>query len=119
MSLFNRIFGDARSDPMPADVNAPDEEGRTPLHWAATSEHKRDERRVKELIAAGANANTQNIHGRTPLMAAVAADSAENVKALIDAGADVNVRDKYGETALFWSKSERVSALLKAAGTTH
>src|SRR5262245_39790208 len=47
-----------------ADVNGPDADGMTPLHWAA---HWNELDLVKQLLAAGANAKAANRYGVTPL----------------------------------------------------
>ncbi|HLH32396.1 MAG TPA: ankyrin repeat domain-containing protein, partial [Terriglobia bacterium] len=47
-----------------ADVNAPDVDGMTPLHWAA---HWDQFELAKMLLAAGANAKATNRYGVTPL----------------------------------------------------
>ena len=49
-----------------ADVNAPQADGMTALHWAA---HHDDLDAVKRLIAAGADAKAANRYGVTPLVA--------------------------------------------------
>jgi ankyrin repeat protein len=52
------------------------------------------------LIRHGANVNSANRDGSTPLMAAVARGSDVIVTALLDAGAQVTAKDKTGQTAL-------------------
>ncbi len=47
-----------------ADVNAPEPDGSTALHWAAYSD---DTETVELLIRAGANARTTNRYGVAPL----------------------------------------------------
>lgn len=57
--------------------------------------------RVNQLLAAGADVNTQNIDGTTPLMSAVEHPDNRVLKKLLAAGADVNIESKYHGTALF------------------
>ena len=80
-----------------ADVNAPDVEGMTALHWAA---HWNDLDTVTLLIAAGARAAVANRYGVTPLHEAATVGSSEIVNALLRAGADANAAYGDGETAL-------------------
>ena len=67
------------------DVNAPQADGTTALHWAA---HWNDAEAVKLLLRAGANAATTNRFGASPLSEAAASGNADLVKALLEAGAD-------------------------------
>ena len=83
-----------------ADVNAPQGDGTTPLHWAA---YQLDTDLVKKLIAKGASANTSNRYGATPLGEAAKAANAEIVALLLKAGADVDAANADGETALMLS----------------
>ena len=80
-----------------ADVNAPDVEGMTALHWAA---HWNDTETIRLLIAAGARAAVANRYGVTPLHEAATVGNAEIVNALLRAGADANAAYGDGETAL-------------------
>jgi ankyrin repeat protein len=75
-----------------ADVNARDEEDRTPLHWA--TEFKQI-RAFAQLIAAGANVNTADYRGTTPLYLAAERGDANLVKTLLDKGAEVNVKRRF------------------------
>ncbi len=80
-----------------ADVNAPEADGTTALHWAA---HRGDVELVRRLIRAGANVNAKNDYGATPMSeAAVVADPAL-LDALLTAGADVESPNADGQTAL-------------------
>lgn len=118
------------------NVNAPQADGMTALHWAAYHD---DVDTVKRLIAAGADAKTANRYGVTPLsiactngttsivelLLAAGADAKAAlpggetvlmtasrtgrlgpVKALIAQKADVNARERKGQTALMWAAAE-------------
>ena len=80
-----------------ADVNAPQADGMTALHWAAYHD---DADTVKLLLAAGANAKAANRYGVTPLSLACTNGNAAIVELLLDAGADPNAALPGGETAL-------------------
>jgi ankyrin repeat protein len=79
------------------DVNAPQVDGTTALHWAAYYD---DAETVRVLLRAGANANVANRYGITPLAQACENGNAEIVKLLVEAGADVNAPHAEGETPL-------------------
>jgi ankyrin repeat protein len=79
------------------DVNLPDADGTTALHWVA---QWNDVRTVSLLVGAGAKVNLANRHGATPLWVAAALGSTEVVKALLKAGADPNAPALSGEAPL-------------------
>ena len=79
------------------DVNAPQPDGATALHWAA---HWDDLATARQLMAAGANANVVNDYGVTPLSLAATNGSEALIGLLIDGGADPNTALPSGETAL-------------------
>ncbi|MCI0357482.1 MAG: ankyrin repeat domain-containing protein [Planctomycetaceae bacterium] len=92
-----------------ADVNAPQADGMTALHWAAYHD---DVLTVKLLLAAGANAKAASRYGVTPLSLACTNGSAENVELLLTAGADANSALPGGETALMTaSRTGRLGAV--------
>ena len=78
------------------DVDTKDDNGLTPLQWAALEGHKEI---VELLIDTGANVNAWSKYG-TPLHYAASGGYKEIVELLIAKGADVNVKDVRGETAL-------------------
>ncbi len=80
-----------------ADVDAPQGDGSTALHWASY----RDNRDIAaRLIRAGAEVDAANDLGVTPLWAACENGSSAMVKTLIEAGADPNRALPFGETPL-------------------
>ncbi len=102
------------------DVNAPQGDGATPLHWAAYN----DDREVAELlIRAGAKVDRRNDFGATPLWLASANGSAAMVRALLKAGADPNDALPTGETPLMTAARanslEAVLTLLEHRANVH
>ena len=80
-----------------ADVNMPDADGSTPLHWAA----QRDDMAMADaLIAAGANVRAKTRYNVTPLSLACGNGDAKLVDRLLKAGADPNETSEEGQTAL-------------------
>ena len=80
------------------DVNAPQGDGTTALHWAA---YKDDFEMAKMLLAAGASVKAvTRIGAITPLFMASKNGSAPMIEILLKAGADANATDEHGTTAL-------------------
>ncbi|HZF28474.1 MAG TPA: ankyrin repeat domain-containing protein [Gammaproteobacteria bacterium] len=80
-----------------ADVNAPQGDGTTPLHWAV---YKVDTDLVATLLKRGAKADVVNKYGSSPLAEAVKIGNDALVKTLLDAGASAESPNQDGETAL-------------------
>ncbi len=96
---------------MGADVEAKDERGRTPLHWASFWNHIET---AKLLLERGADLEAKTNSGMTPLHWASYKDNIELAKLLLDAGADMNAEDNYGMTPLRWARGDdEMEALLK------
>src|SRR5438876_6660197 len=70
-----------------ADVNAPQTDGTTALHWAARWD---DLEMAGVLIRAGADPKTANRDGATPMFLAAMNGSAPMIETLLKAGADPN-----------------------------
>ncbi len=79
------------------NVNAPQADGMTALHWAAYHD---DLDTAKHFIAAGADAKATNRYGVTPLSLACTNGNASIVELLLEAGADANTTLPGGETVL-------------------
>ena len=79
------------------DVNAKDNDGSTPLHWAIPRGHKEI---AELLIAEGADVNAKNGHGSTSLHNATELGQREIAELLIAKGADVNAKSQRGSTPL-------------------
>jgi ankyrin repeat protein len=80
-----------------ADVNLPEPDGTTALHWAVRQD---DREMAGRLIKAGANVKTANRYGVTPLYLACVNGSTPMIEKLLEAGADANAATTEGETAL-------------------
>jgi ankyrin repeat protein len=79
------------------DVNAPQVDGMTALHWAA---HKGDLQTAELLVRAGANVKAVNRYGVTPLSSAAENGNGPMVELFLKAGADPNTVLAGGETVL-------------------
>ena len=73
-----------------ADPHARDDDGNTPLHYAAREESSAN---VVLLLQQGVEVEIRNGDGRTPLHFAASSENPAVATALLEAGADVNARD--------------------------
>src|SRR5438093_8380769 len=87
-----------------ADVNAPQADGATALHWAA---YRGDKALADLLIRAGADVKAANREGATPLWLASVNGDAAIIAALISAGADPNEHLQLGRTPLMTAAPTR------------
>ena len=74
---------------------------------------------IPGLIEGGADINTKDKYGRTPLLLATQYNNTEIVQLLIEKGADVNAKNKYGWTPLLWAtvnNNTKLSVLLVEKG---
>ena len=98
-----------------ADVNAPQSDGATALHWAAYLD---DADTAALLVRAGATVDAPNNYGVTPLALAAANGNAAIVTLLVKGGADPNRTVRAGETPLMLAartdRADAVKALLEA-----
>jgi ankyrin repeat protein len=99
-----------------ADVNAPQVDGTTALHWAVRVD---DLELADMLIRAGANVTVANLQGVTPLQLAALNGAAAMLDTLLKAGADPNApHTRYKDTALMMAartgKTDALEVLLQA-----
>jgi ankyrin len=80
-----------------ADVNAPEADGTTALHWAV---HRGDLDLAQRLIRAGAKVNVKNEFGSSPMSEAAVLGRVDLLETLLKAGADVESPNADGQTAL-------------------
>ncbi|KAL2839502.1 ankyrin repeat-containing domain protein [Aspergillus pseudoustus] len=101
-------------------------DGRTLLSWVCAPPLRGDMHRkenvcemIRILRARGADPNSRDDKGRTPLSHAAQADAQEAIEALISGGADVNAADDEGKTPLWHAlplNCERAIGQLRSAG---
>ena len=94
-----------------ADINAPQADGATALHWSV---YRNDFALAKLLIEAGANVRAANRDGATPLSLAATTGNAEIIATLLGAGASPNEKLPFGQTALMLAARNGNPAALKA-----
>jgi uncharacterized protein len=102
------------------DVNTPEADGTTALHWAVDGDHPE---LVELLLRAGASVKAANRYGVTPLWLACTNGSASTVVLLLKAGADPNTALPEGETVLMTAartgKLDAVKALVEAGAAVN
>ena len=94
-----------------ADVNAPQVDGMTALHWAVYHD---DQAMADQLLRAGASVKAATRYGVTPLSLACTNGSDVLVELLLKAGADPNLPLPGGETPLMTAARTGALASVKA-----
>ena len=93
------------------EVNQPEPDGTTALHWAVRAN---DTETVTLLLRAGANASAANRYGLRPLTLAAVNGDAGIVEQLLKAGADANTASLEGETVLLTASRTGSAPVVKA-----
>jgi ankyrin repeat protein len=93
-----------------ADVNAPQVDGATALHWAV---YRDDLDTADLLIRSGANVSAVNREGVTPLAMASLYGNPLMVDTLLKAGSDAKARGPNGQTALMLAARNGSAAVIK------
>ncbi len=92
-----------------SDVNAPQADGATALHWAA---YHGDAGLMGQLLEVGADPSAANRNGSTPLWLAASRGDASIISLLVDNGADANEALPLGRRPLMLAaRSGRVDAV--------
>jgi len=87
-----------------ADINSQRKsDGATALHVSASRSPYNDMKRMRWLIAQGADVNIRKNDGLTPLGVAIKRDRLDALKYLVEHGADINCRDEDGRTPLHYA----------------
>jgi ankyrin repeat protein len=124
------------------NINAPDGDGSTALHWAAykddlesadlliragadvkaandlgvtplwTASQNGSLAMVQRLLEAGADPNAPLVAGETPVMVASRSGSPEIVEQLLAKGGNPNAHGARGQTALMWAAAQRHSDVI-------
>jgi ankyrin repeat protein len=84
----------------PELVNARDNDGRTPLHWACRGVHLDV---VKFLVGKGADVNAEDSNKIIPLHSLASRNAAAAIAVLADNGANIDAKDYGGNTALHYA----------------
>ncbi|KAK2593104.1 hypothetical protein QQS21_009194 [Conoideocrella luteorostrata] len=93
-----------------AEVDAKDDNERTPLSWASNNGR---EAMVKVLLEKGADVETKDNDGRTPLLLATNNRHEATVKVLLEKGAGVEAKDNDGRTPLLLATNNRHEATVQ------
>jgi len=96
-----------------ADVNSKNSFRNTPLDNASRNGHRDDARVARLLIAHGADPNTRDVYGFTPLHQASLCGRIEIVRLLIEHGANAEAKDDFGMTPLDHASGEQREDFIK------
>lgn len=96
-----------------SNVQLKRQDGSTPLHMACANTDLDLSLSVNVLLEAGADPNSTNASGRTPLMEASRGISTETIRLLLAAGARVDTRDSDGSTVLHDAARSTEPAILE------
>ena len=94
----------------PALVNAKDENGRTPLHWAVRGDNLEV---LRCLVDKGADLNALDNNGAAPLHTLARSGQTEAARLLIDKGADIDIKDPVKLTPLNMAAESGLEAMVK------
>jgi len=99
-----------------ANIQAKDVAGHTPLHHCLTSvSNPITGSMARELLQAGADPNSQNRFGCTPLFEPVMTANLENIKLLLEFGADPDIEDNDGVSCRYLGRHSKIAELFSRA----
>lgn len=106
------------------DINAGDNTGATPLHYASLDEGYPCRYKIEDLLNFGADLEARDKMGQTALHhASRRGKKTDAVKVLLESGADINARDEAGATPLHMAAArgdaEVIKILLNAGADVH
>ena len=96
-----------------ADVDAADDEGKTPLWLAVSSANATAEEVAAILVAAEADVNAANDDGMAVLMRAVERGHVPSIELLIANGADTAARDAQGRSVADYAPDDAIRAMVE------
>ncbi len=94
----------------PAVINAKDENGRTPLHFAAMA---RQLEVLQYLVEKGADLNALDNNGIAPLHTLARSGQTESARFLIEKGADIDIKDPVKLTPLNMAAESGLEAMVE------
>ena len=82
------------------DINAQDNEGQTPLHYALNSDQKGKSECIEILLQHNLDINVKDNNGMTPMHLAASRRAVRSLQLLIEHGADFSLDNKEETSAL-------------------
>jgi len=94
----------------PGQLNIKDENGRTPLHWAARGTNNEV---LAYLVEKGAGLNVLDNNGTAPLHSLASRGNADGIRVLLAKGADINIQSPDKNTPLHFAALSRRGEIIR------